>query len=322
MGDKKMNSQIKTLAGKRCQRLRSYENDTTSVDNINNGPAPLLDAVITVLTTANRANKLITRDENGKIDKKPGKPISNAVAQTINVPDADSMAAVLRMVADDPKKVIVPSGYLPGTAPLVEEPLAAGEEFHISSMAYIAKHKGINKDCREDLLGWHKINGQWHIARVKDNTLPTNWTYLDRDVVDGTPPHHADMTDEEYIAAMEELVPGLAGVPIVMCPSSTGRVLVDGEPMAASGRHYYFQIQDGSDLERFGATLLQRSFLQGHGFMKPIYSTKNRDEVVGERQWSIFDPSTFSRERIVYEGAPTIRGKGLALAPTKIEIFE
>jgi hypothetical protein len=278
--------------------------------------------LVTVLTTANRANKLITRDANGKLDKKSGEPISSAVAQTFNVPDADSMTAVLKMVADDSKKVIVPSGYFPGTAPLVEDPLAAGEEFHISSMSYIAKRKGINKDCHEDLLGWQIIDGQRHIARVKDNTLPTNWTYLDRDVVDGMPPHLADLTDEDYIEIVEKLVPGLAGVPIITVPSSTGRVLVDGKPMAASGRHYYFQIKDGSDLERFGATLLQRAFLQDIGFMRPLYSKSEPGKVIGSRQWSIFDPSTFSRERIVYEGAPTIRGKGLALAPTKMEILE
>jgi hypothetical protein len=216
----------------------------------------------------------------------------------------------------------MPSGCFAGTEPEDRVPLAAGEEFHISSMSYIAKRKGINKDCREDLLGPQIIDGQLHYARVKDNTLPTCWAYFDRDVVDGMPFHLKNLTDGEYIAVMEKLVPGLAGVPIVMVPSSTGRVLVDGEPMAASGRHYYFQIQDGSDLERFGATLLQRSFLQGYGFMKPLYSKSEPEKVIGSRQWSIFDPSTFSRERIVYEGAPTIRGKGLALAPTKIEVFE
>ena len=104
-------------------------------------------------------------------------------------------------------------------------------------------------------------------------------------------------------------------------PSSTGRVLVDGEPMAASGRHYYVQVLDGSDLERFGATLLQRSFLQGFGFMRPLYSRNDHEDLVGHRQWSIFDPTTFSRERLVYEGAPTVEGKGLELASVRIEVL-
>ena len=33
-----------------------------------------------------------------------------------------------------------------------------------------------------------------------------------------------------------------------------------------------------------------------------------------DMQWSIFDPTTFSRERIAYEGAPTVEGDGLTLA--------
>lgn len=91
--------------------------------------------------------------------------------------------------------------------------------------------------------------------------------------------------------------------------------------MAATGQHYYLQNEDGEDLERFGATLLMRSFLTDYGFKRPIYSSEDRCQVVGHRQWSIFDPSTFSRERLAYEGAPTINGHGLELAPAKIEVL-
>ena len=97
--------------------------------------------------------------------------------------------------------------------------------------------------------------------------------------------------------------------------------MIDGEPMSATGRHYYVPIADGDDLERFGATLLQRSFLTGYGFMRPLFATDNPDEIVGHRQWSIFDPTTFYRERLVYEGAPTVKGRGLTLAPPKIEVI-
>ena len=55
--------------------------------------------------------------------------------------------------------------------------------------------------------------------------------------------------------------------------------------------------------------------------MRPLYSKENPDQVVGQRQWSIFDPTTFSRERLAYEGAPTVEGNGLTLAPIKIEVI-
>ena len=55
--------------------------------------------------------------------------------------------------------------------------------------------------------------------------------------------------------------------------------------------------------------------------MRPLCSKENPDQVVGQRQWSIFDPTTFSRERLAYEGAPTVEGNGLTLAPIKIEVI-
>ena len=325
-----MSPPVKTRAGHKNREAQSSRSATKSVDASSAEMRPLAkeqsntvtNDFITVLDVRKRANKNFTRDQNGQVSKKPGPPISNALGRTINVPDADTMVDLLKMVAENPDQVIMPGGYFPGTEPADRSALATGEEFCVSSMAVLSKHLGISKNCREDLHGWHEIDGQRHIARLKENTLPSCWSIIDRDAVEGMPSHLADMTDEDYIAAMEELIPGLSDVPIVMISSSTGRVLVDGEPMAASGRHYYFQIQDGSDLERFGATLLQRSFLQGYGFMRPVRSRSHPDVIVGQRQWAIFDPSTFSRERIVYEGAPSIRGKGLTLAPPEIEIFE
>jgi hypothetical protein len=55
--------------------------------------------------------------------------------------------------------------------------------------------------------------------------------------------------------------------------------------------------------------------------MRPLYSKDDPDKIVGQRQWSIFDPTTFSRERLVYEGAPTLEGEGLTLAPPRIEVL-
>lgn len=277
---------------------------------------------VTVLRLAGRANKMVTRDENGELEKHPGPPISEASASTVYVPDADAMRALLTDISNDPNAVIIPSGYFPGTAPESMEPLAEGTEFCIASKSVIADHLGVNKDDTDKLLGWHEIDGQRHIARLKVNMQPSSWVLLDRDEAKGMPDHLAVLTDEEWLAAMSTMIPGFADAEKVIVPSTTRRVLVDGTPMAASGRHYYLQIQDGSDLGRFGVVLLQRSFLAGYGFMKSSYSGTEPDRVVSNRQWAIFDPTTFSRERISYEGAPTIRGRGLTLAPSKIEVIK
>jgi hypothetical protein len=276
---------------------------------------------VTVLRLDGRANKLIQRDSSGKLSKLPGPPITNAVASTSYVPDCDAMAELLRGVADNPNAVIIPSGCFPRTLPEKLVPLAEGPEFCVSSRKYIRERLGRNQDDTDQLLGWHEIDGQRHIARLKANMLPSSWMLFDRDEVKGMPDKLAAMSDDEWLVAMCSMVPGLDETQMVKVPSSTGRVLVDGEPMSASGRHYYVPISDGDDLERFGATLLQRSFLSGYGFMRPLYSKEDPDKIVGQRQWSIFDPTTFSRERLVYEGAPTVEGEGLALAEPQIEVI-
>lgn len=276
---------------------------------------------ITLLRMSGRANKLIRRDKFGKLSKEPGPAITAAVANTVYVPDCATLAELLKTVADDHTSVLIPGGYFPGTAPDDDTPLSVGPEFHISSKAVLAAHLGIEKDDPDKLLGWHEIDGQRHIARLKANMLPSRWMLFDRDEVRGMSDKLAAMSDDEWLAAMCSMVPGLDEARMVRVPSSTGRVLVDGEPMSASGRHYYVPIRDGGDLERFGATLLQRSFLTGYGFMRPLYSKEDSDKIVGQRQWSIFDPTTFSRERLVYEGAPTVEGEGLTLAPPRIEVI-
>jgi hypothetical protein len=276
---------------------------------------------ITVLRLNKRANKLVRRGKNGDLSKEAGPPIVTSTATTVCVPDISAMASLLEDIADDPKTVIIPSGYFPGSEPEGSEPFAVGPKFHISSRSFLANQLGVDKDDTEKLLGWHEIDGQRHIARFKANMLSSSWMLFDRDEVKGMPENLAAMSDTEWLIAMGSMVPGLADADAVMVPSSTGRVLVDDKPMAASGRHYYVQIKDGNDLERFGATLLQRSFLQRYGFMRPLYSKDDPDQVVGHRQWSIFDPTTFSRERLVYEGAPTVKGKGLKLAPVRIEVL-
>jgi hypothetical protein len=274
---------------------------------------------ITVLQTDGRANKLIERDAQGNVSKSAGTPISSAYAWTYNVPDAASMIWLLTAIADNPNVVIIPSGYFPGTEPPSSEPRSSGLPFVILSKREMADRFGIVGDDNLEFLGGRELNGYQHFTRLKSNMLAGSWVIFDRDEVKGMPPELSSMTDPQWVDAMADLIPGFKTVPKVMVPSSTGRVLVDGQPMAASGRHYYVQIEDGDDLERFGATLLQHSFLKRTGFERPLYSKSKPDEIIGHRQWSILDPTTFSRERIVYEGSPTIMGDGLALSPFRIE---
>jgi len=120
-------------------------------------------------------------------------------------------------------------------------------------------------------------------------------------------------------AAMADLLPELVDAAYILTPSTSSRVLRDGKPaFAGGGWHAYAQIRDADDLERFGHELLLKAMTTPHGFMRELYRQET-GEVIGHRPWSIFDPTTFTPERLVFDGQPMVRGDGLTVAPVKLQ---
>jgi hypothetical protein len=296
-------------------------NENTPKNNFSTAPVLTADYV-TVLTVARAANKSVKRDETGKVTKKAGPPIVEATAVTVRVSTQADMIALQRDIGSQATKVLS-LGFVPGTEPEADK--QDGEPFKFISKKGMGKDLGIDPNTPEGLaavLGWHEINGERCICRLKANMVPSSWCLFDIDAVRGMPDHLAKLDSDARIEALAEIIPGFADAGLVIVPSTTGRVLVDGVPMDATGEHYYLQMNDADDLERFGATLLQRTMLAGFGFMKPRHSTKEPDKVIGSSPWGIADPTTFSHERLVYDGSPTVKGKGLSVADANIEIIE
>jgi hypothetical protein len=277
---------------------------------------------VTVLIVAGRANKLVKRNKDGTVEKKAGLPISEATARTVRVETPEAMVRLLRKTGVKPNRVLI-LGFAPGTEPIGREDV--GKPYRIVSKKIMGEALGVDPDTPEGLeavLGWHEIDGEWCICRLKANMAPSSWCLLDIDAVRGMPENLANFDNSDRFFALADVIPGFEEAGIVTVPSTTGRVIVDGEPMDATGEHFYIQLRDPNDLERFGAVLLQRSFLEDFGFMRPRYSKNNPDKIVSKVPWGIADPTTFSHERLVYEGSPTVRGKGLEIADARIEVFE
>jgi hypothetical protein len=91
----------------------------------------------------------------------------------------------------------------------------------------------------------------------------------------------------------------------------------------ATGAHYWTQIADPSDLERLRVLMVLRGFEADPplSFMRPRYSSTVPGKVVGRVPWSITDVTTFSRERLVYSGAPTAVGDGTGVDPAVVEVL-
>jgi hypothetical protein len=269
---------------------------------------------ITVYAVAGRANKLVTR-RGSKISKEAGPPLSEAVARTVRIDTYDEMAEFLRNIGEQ-ENALISLGYTTGTEPADGE--KEGPPYTVLSRKKLAERLGVDPDDGDAIDGLHEDGDQLFAARTKRSMVPSAWMLFDRDITPGMPPHLASMTDDEWLDAMAEMIPGFSDAGLVKLPSTTGRVLVDGKPMEASGSHYFVRVADGDDIERFGAVLLNAAFRHDYGFMRPVLSHED-GSVVSNRAWFIADPSTFSHERLIYDGKPTVNGRGLEVGPVEIK---
>jgi hypothetical protein len=211
---------------------------------------------ITLYTVDGRANKLVTR-RRSKITKEAGPPMSEAMARTVRVETIDEMADLLRNIGEH-ENALISLGYTPGTEPAEGE--KEGSPYTVLSRKELAKRLDLDPDDGEAIAKLHEVDGKLFAVRSKRSMVPGGWMLFDRDITPGMPPHLATMTDDEWLDAMAEMIPGFSDAGLVKLPSTTGRVLVDGEPMEASGSHYFVRVADGDDIERFGAVLLNTAF--------------------------------------------------------------
>ena len=254
-----------------------------------------------------RGNKLITRQSDGSLVKDGNVSINAAIARTAHVPDAETLGKVLKYIGGSPKLLLL-LGYVPGTE--------NGKPYRMAAEYLLKEWSG-----KEDVTGWQDIEGTPTIARLKRNMLASSWFLLDRDIVRDMPEKLSGLNKKAWYSEMERLLPGLSSCSRVEVPSTTGRVLDNGTPMDASGLHVYVQGNNPDDLDRLGAVMLQRSFLLESGFMRPRYSRKEPGQIVGNAPWSIYDPTTFSRERLVFDGKPTVEGDGLTVSSPVVDVF-
>jgi hypothetical protein len=279
---------------------------------------------VTVLTSRGPCNKVIDRDADGAVSKSMAKNNGVFLAQTAPAPDIAAMADVLREVGTHPDCTLSLGVFKDAPA----------EPFVVLPEAMLAKRLGVDPLDRDALKGFHEIDGKPTVARLKENMQFGSWLLFDRDCVKGMPPELADLDRAAWLAAMDRLVPGLAQAGRILLPSTSQRVVVDGAPMQSSSYHLFLQVIDPGEIPRIWSQLLPKSFVvtieapprEGPvrlGFLRPKYSRTDPGVVVAWQPWTIFDPSTASPERLVFDGAPVIgSGDGLKVRPPQLEISE
>ena len=262
---------------------------------------------VTIFTQINAAGKIFERQPDNTI-KKESSILSFATGQVHYVPDVDAFSHILQSVTENTGQALM-LGYLPGTED--------GTPFELTSKKDYLDRTGLGQDHRGDIPpAVHDfIHDRLLVARLKQNVVGSSWIMLDRDITAGMPDNLANVSQERWIDLVAELLPGLRECGKVITSSSSGRLVVDGLQRQSRNFHCYLQMQEPADLERVGSAMLINSFDHDLGFHKPVGSGDTRVP------WSIFDPTTFSRERLCYEAKPVIWGQGLDVAPADIQVF-
>jgi hypothetical protein len=286
------------------------------------------DAVTLLTSRGKPVNKEFILQPDGTVDKRMAKNDGFFVADTKPVPDLQAMADILHLLAEDPTL----------TLSLGVFKKAPAHEFCVEPHEAIARRLGVDPKDRDAWAGFHEFDGKLYVARAKVNMEFSPWLLLDRDIVKGMPPELEALDRDRWLAQMARLLPGLDKAGSIIVPSSSSRVCLNGVRRESSSWHLFVQVSDPEELPRVWPQVLVKSFAtplepdappwEGDpitlGFRRPKYSREegHEGEVVQSQPWSIYDPSTCSPERLVFDGQPTIRGEGLTLLPPQVLVKE
>ena len=192
-----------------------------------------------------RANKQVARQKDGSIEKSGVVETGRYDAVVVHVPDAAAMAALLNQIGEDPSATMM-LGYFP------EQPV--GEVFEIWSRKRLLRHKGLNHDAmspaerERQTTGRHEVNGVAVYTRTRGNTRLSSWTLFDRDIVRDMPAELVELVFVDWLAELGDVFPTLDKAAVVVVPSTSGRVLIDGEPWSSKASwHAYVQVDDPDD---------------------------------------------------------------------------
>ncbi len=268
---------------------------------------------ITVIKTKSPCNKLVSLSDDGTLDKKSLGHISRATAFTYRVSTPDEMAKILRKIGDKENYSLI-LGFVSGTEPAAGE--HKGAEYRIVSERLMREKLQLSDDD-ETPTGLVEHEGHNYCTRSKINFEFSSWVLADYDISSSMPSTLVTDDYEHWSGMMDELVPGFAEVGKLFTPSTSGRVQLNDEPAFpnAKGWHCFIQVVDTEDISRFAAELTAR--IRGHkyGYVK---QSKDGKELFR----SILDVTTFSPERLVHDGSPTVKGEGLSVAPVEVTVFK
>ncbi len=272
---------------------------------------PVGDVITVIFDLAHTLGKRFEVRPDGTVDKHAQVTTSWAAAMQFDCPTVDDLSALLRVVGASAHAAVINSCF-----PAV--PLE--QEFRIASQKKIRKLFGPAADPRA--VHMFDSDGQIFtvLARVKEQTRASSWQLLDRDIDEHTPTAFAEASFDDWLTMVDRILPGVHGTTRVVVPSSSARVVREGQPVGSGNGHVWVQVSDPADVERTRVAIIARAIALGLAWLKPRRS-RTTGAVVGQGWATIIDPSVWTVGRLVFDGAPTAC-EGLTVEPPHVHVTQ
>lgn len=234
--------------------------------------------------------------------KRAAVTISRGVAIQRHVPDAHTMAALLRQVQTDPHAALILSSF-PG--------IPVDTEFDLLSERELRVVTG-QQDVRSTVYRYP--SGRYVTGRFIERVEASSWIMLDRDTDGQTPEHFAPdaLPFEAWLGLLDLMLPGVASAPRVHLPSSSARVLrPDGSTVGTGNGHTFVQLDVPPPSVL--AVIAEAQALR-HGLAWPWVSASG-----AQSTRTLCDLSVWTPGRLVFDGAPTADAP-LRIAPPVVTV--
>lgn len=255
------------------------------------------DIITLVRDPYNILGKLFSFGANGNVVKQAAVTVGFAETTQYSVPDVAAMEQLLATVAEDPHAAIINSAF-----PLVP----VGQPFLILSESKFVElgFKRYDKAVTWPVALTYKGCTYPALGRFTEHTASSSWVLLDRDIDEYTPPEYASLSYQDWLVAVDKLLPGILSCARLRAHSSSARVTFDGgQPVGAGNGHTWVQVAEPADIERMRQSILPRAITMGMAWLKPKYD-RTTGKICARSPTTIVDPAVFDQGRLVFAGKP------------------
>ena len=248
---------------------------------------------VTVITSRHPVNKRYVLQPNGTLDKHAVAAITDGIAQSYVVRNADEMAELLERVTASDNMVIVAGRFHSDD----------GTPFRVVSARMLARMLGVNWDNVP--IGIIEHNGERVAARLAAGIDSSSWILFDADNPPGMPAEWVAMNIHRRLALWEPLLPGISRTTRVELRASSARVVKDGGH-SKDATHAWIRVNDANMIAMMkafvGVTMVNAQL----SFPFEKKSRADRSRTVGIEHRGLFDHSVWNVGRIVFCSIPDI----------------